>query len=115
MNPNEGAPKKKVASMKSARPRKNQDAFFICLTSFDIWTRLSNHPVLVVYPVTPRAKTITIADKIANLTDLLNSPPADWPAERIRQYVAWSRQVVAGCRGHNEALEIRYDEVANAL
>lgn len=65
--------------------------------------------------MSPRAKTIKIADKIANLTDLLNAPPATWPRERIRQYVEWSRQVVAGCRGHNEALEIRYDEVASAL
>jgi guanosine-3',5'-bis(diphosphate) 3'-pyrophosphohydrolase len=65
--------------------------------------------------MSPRAKTIKIADKIANLTDLLNSPPATWPEERMRQYVAWSRRVVAGCRGHNPALEVRYDEVAGAF
>ena len=62
-----------------------------------------------------RAKTIKIADKIANLTDLLNHPPATWPEERLHQYVAWSAQVVAGCRGHNAALEDRYDEVARAF
>ena len=65
--------------------------------------------------LSPRAKTIKIADKIANLTDLLNHPPATWPEERMHQYVAWSRQVVAGCRGHNTALEDRYDEVARAF
>jgi guanosine-3',5'-bis(diphosphate) 3'-pyrophosphohydrolase len=65
--------------------------------------------------LSPAAKVIKIADKIANLTDLLNSPPATWPEERMKQYVTWSRQVVAGCRGHNRALEMRYEEVAGAL
>ncbi len=65
--------------------------------------------------LSPRAKCIKIADKIANLTDLLNSPPAKWPEERLRQYVVWSRQVVDGCRGHNRLLEVRYDEVAGSF
>ena len=65
--------------------------------------------------LSPRAKTIKIADKIANLTDLLNAPPAKWPEERMRQYVVWSRQVVDGCRGHNLLLEVRYDEVAGSF
>ena len=65
--------------------------------------------------LSPRAKCIKIADKIANLTDLLNAPPATWPEERLRQYVVWSRQVVAGCRGQNRSLEVRYDEVAGAF
>ena len=65
--------------------------------------------------MTPRAKCIKIADKIANLTDLRNAPPATWPEERMQQYVVWSRQVVDGCRGHNRFLELRYDEVAGAF
>jgi guanosine-3',5'-bis(diphosphate) 3'-pyrophosphohydrolase len=65
--------------------------------------------------LSPRAKTIKIADKIANLTDILNSPPATWPEKRMQQYVAWSRQVVAGCRGHNRSLEVRYDELARLV
>ena len=65
--------------------------------------------------LSPRAKCIKIADKIANLTDLLNAPPATWPEERMRQYVVWSRQVVDGCRGHNRSLEVRYDEVAGSF
>lgn len=65
--------------------------------------------------LSPQAKTIKIADKIANLTDLANSPPAHWPEERIRQYVTWSRRVVDGCRGHNPALEVHYDEVVRSF
>ena len=65
--------------------------------------------------MSPRAKCIKIADKIANLTDLLTAPPATWPEERMRQYVVWSRQVVDGCRGHNRSLEVHYDEVAGSF
>jgi len=64
--------------------------------------------------LSPRAKAIKVADKIANLTDLLNAPPAHWREERIRDYVRWSGLVVEGCRGHNLALDVRYDEVARS-
>lgn len=56
-----------------------------------------------------RAKIIKLADKIANLTDILVSPPVHWTLERRQQYVAWSNQVIAGCRGHNARLEAIYD------
>ena len=56
-----------------------------------------------------RAKVIKLADKIANLTDILVSPPAHWSPERRQQYVDWSNKVIAGCRGHNERLEEIYD------
>ena len=59
--------------------------------------------------LSPRAKVIKLADKIANLTDIIVSPPAHWPPERRQQYVDWSNQVIAGCRGHNERLEEIYD------
>jgi guanosine-3',5'-bis(diphosphate) 3'-pyrophosphohydrolase len=48
-------------------------------------------------------------EKIANLTDMIASPPAQWPLERRQQYVVWSNKVIAGCRGHNERLEEIYD------
>ena len=56
-----------------------------------------------------RAKVIKLADKIANLTDILVSPPAHWSPERRQQYVDWSNKVIAGCRGHNKRLEEIYD------
>ena len=59
--------------------------------------------------LSPRAKVIKLADKIANLTDMIASPPAHWPLERRQQYVDWSNRVIAGCRGHNERLEKIYD------
>jgi guanosine-3',5'-bis(diphosphate) 3'-pyrophosphohydrolase len=57
------------------------------------------------------AKLIKLADKIANLQDILHSPPASWPLERRREYLEWTAQVIAGCRGSNEALEKRFDQL----
>ena len=59
--------------------------------------------------LSPRAKIIKLADKISNLTDIMESPPAHWTLERKRQYLVWSKQVVDGCRGHNILLEKTYD------
>ena len=58
-----------------------------------------------------RAKAIKLADKIANVRDVMASPPRDWPLGRRLEYLDWTEQVVAGCRGTNDALEKLYDEV----
>lgn len=57
----------------------------------------------------PRAKHLKLADKISNLNSILASPPADWSAERKREYFEWAAKVVAGCRGVNPWLEARFD------
>jgi (p)ppGpp synthase/HD superfamily hydrolase len=58
-----------------------------------------------------RAQQIKIADKMANLQDVIASPPTDWSSERRREYLNWTAQVVAGCRGCNPDLEAVYDAV----
>lgn len=58
-----------------------------------------------------KAKQIKIADKIANIMDVTYSPPKGWSKERRREYLTWSRRVVAGCRGANKRLEAHYDRV----
>ena len=63
--------------------------------------------------LSPRAKVIKLADKIANLRDLLESPPVSWEPERRRQYVQWSNDVVAGCRKMNSPLEDLYDQYSD--
>jgi guanosine-3',5'-bis(diphosphate) 3'-pyrophosphohydrolase len=62
--------------------------------------------------LSPRAKVIKLADKIANLSDLVNSPPVGWEMERLQAYVEWSKKVVAGCRGQNQFLETYYTGIA---
>jgi (p)ppGpp synthase/HD superfamily hydrolase len=58
-----------------------------------------------------RARMIKIADKISNLRGLIESPPANWSAERQRDYFEWAHAVVAGCRGINRQLDSGFDEV----
>lgn len=58
---------------------------------------------------TPRAKTLKLADKVANLNDLLIAAPADWDNVRISEYFIWASKVVKGCRGANKGLEAEFD------
>ena len=59
---------------------------------------------------TIRAKQVKIADKICNIRDVTSVPPIDWPLQRRLDYVGWSEQVVAGCRGVNPKLDQVFDE-----
>ena len=56
-----------------------------------------------------RVKMLKIADKTSNLRALAVSPPSGWDAQRIRDYYAWAKAVVAGCRGVNAFLEEKFD------
>jgi (p)ppGpp synthase/HD superfamily hydrolase len=58
-----------------------------------------------------RAKAIKLADKIANLQDVVDNPPANWPLARRIEYLDWTEKVVAGVRGTNVALEKLYDQL----
>jgi guanosine-3',5'-bis(diphosphate) 3'-pyrophosphohydrolase len=58
-----------------------------------------------------RAKLIKLGDKICNVRDVTHAPPADWGIERRREYLDWTEQVVAGCRGANGPLEAYYDRL----
>ena len=58
------------------------------------------------------AKIVKLADKISNINDITNSPPADWTIERRREYIEWGVSVVAGLRGINESLEAHFDSLA---
>jgi guanosine-3',5'-bis(diphosphate) 3'-pyrophosphohydrolase len=60
------------------------------------------------------AKLVKLADKICNLRDLIQSPPADWPAERIAAYFDWAARVVDGLRGVHPRLEAVFDQVCSA-
>lgn len=56
-----------------------------------------------------RAKLLKLADKTSNLRGLVESPPKDWSAERLSDYVDWAEQVVKSCRGLNARLEAGFD------
>jgi GTP diphosphokinase / guanosine-3',5'-bis(diphosphate) 3'-diphosphatase len=57
-----------------------------------------------------RAKLVKLADKICNLRDMSDCPPADWPLERRREYFDWARQVIDGVRGTHSQLEALFDD-----
>ena len=57
------------------------------------------------------AKLIKLGDKISNITDVTNNPPADWSLDRRREYIDWGESVVAGLRGTNEKLESKFDQL----
>ena len=61
------------------------------------------------------ARHVKLADKICNVQDLIESPPAEWPLERQIQYVDWAESVINGLRGSNERLERYFDEVCRKV
>jgi (p)ppGpp synthase/HD superfamily hydrolase len=59
------------------------------------------------------AKILKIADKIANINDILTLS-LDWDKERKINYIHWAKKVVDGCRGVNPKLERKFDELCTA-
>ena len=55
------------------------------------------------------AKLVKLADKIANLRDILANPPAKWSIERKREYFDWAKKVIDQVRGTNLKLERHFD------
>jgi GTP diphosphokinase / guanosine-3',5'-bis(diphosphate) 3'-diphosphatase len=62
--------------------------------------------------LSPGARQIKLADKISNITDIMNHPP-DWSTERKLEYIQWGADVVAGLRGANKKLERLFDETVH--
>ena len=59
--------------------------------------------------LSPQAKLIKLADKIANVADMRKSPPAGWNLRRRSEYLDWSTVIVAGCRGQNSSLDLDFN------
>jgi guanosine-3',5'-bis(diphosphate) 3'-pyrophosphohydrolase len=55
------------------------------------------------------AKLVKLADKICNLRDVAERPPAKWTLERRQEYFEWAKRVIDGVRGSNPALEAAFD------
>src|SRR6266850_1470042 len=59
--------------------------------------------------LSPEARLVKLADKLCNLRDVAERPPAKWDLERRREYFDWARQVVDGLRGVHPRLEAAFD------
>jgi GTP diphosphokinase / guanosine-3',5'-bis(diphosphate) 3'-diphosphatase len=55
------------------------------------------------------AKLVKLADKICNLRDVAERPPASWDLARRREYFDWAKRVVDGLRGVHPRLEAAFD------
>jgi guanosine-3',5'-bis(diphosphate) 3'-pyrophosphohydrolase len=61
------------------------------------------------------AKLVKLADKIANITDILNTPPVKWSKERKEEYFTWAKAVVNNLKGVHQGLEMDFNNlVANS-
>jgi guanosine-3',5'-bis(diphosphate) 3'-pyrophosphohydrolase len=56
------------------------------------------------------AKLVKLADKISNLRDVANDPPADWDLQRRQAYFDWAKKVIDQLRGVHPELESLFDE-----
>ena len=59
------------------------------------------------------AALIKLGDKISNVTDVTNNPPANWDISRRREYLDWAEKVVENCPQVNERMENKFQEVVN--
>lgn len=57
------------------------------------------------------AQHVKLADKIANVRSVTETPPTNWPLKRRQEYLDWADHVVSGLRGVNAPLEAFYDAV----
>ena len=60
------------------------------------------------------AKQLKLADKIANLRSIADSPPANWNHARRIEYVGWAGRVAAGLKGVNPDLDTLFDTTYRA-
>jgi GTP diphosphokinase / guanosine-3',5'-bis(diphosphate) 3'-diphosphatase len=61
--------------------------------------------------LSPGAKQLKLADKIANLRSVAGDPPQDWPMARQVEYFEWAGNVCRGLRGVNARLDELFTRV----
>ena len=55
------------------------------------------------------AKLVKLADKICNLRDVADRPPAKWDLQRRQEYFEWAKKVIDQLRGAHTGLEAAFD------
>jgi len=56
------------------------------------------------------AALIKLGDKISNVTDITNTPPAGWNSHRRLEYFDWAEKVIDNCPKVNEKLENHFKD-----
>ena len=60
--------------------------------------------------ISDSAKLVKLGDKISNIKDVWENPPAGWSEKRRLEYIEWGENVINGLRGVNSNLEEYFDE-----
>ncbi|MGQ0512375.1 MAG: HD domain-containing protein [Betaproteobacteria bacterium] len=60
------------------------------------------------------ARLVKLADKICNLRDVADRPPAQWELARRQAYFEWARQVIDGLRGTGKEDSARLEAAFDA-
>ena len=62
------------------------------------------------HALSPAAGLVKLADKIANLRDVAQSPPSNWSLKRRQEYFDWAKAVVDGIPDVPQVLRILFHE-----
>ena len=57
------------------------------------------------------ATLVRIADKISNVSDVIENPPPEWNQKRCNKYVDWAEAVINNCQKVNQDLENNFFEL----
>ena len=57
------------------------------------------------------ATLVRIADKISNVSDVIENPPPEWNQKRCNKYVDWAEAVMNNCQKVNQDLENPFFEL----
>ena len=57
------------------------------------------------------ATLVRIADKISNVSDVIENPPSEWNQKRCNKYVDWAEAVMNNCQKVNQDLENHFFEL----
>ena len=55
------------------------------------------------------AALIKLGDKISNVNDVIENPPAKWDITRRKEYLKWAEKVIHNCPKVNSALETHFE------
>ena len=62
--------------------------------------------------ISREARLVKLADKICNLRDIADNPPAGWSLHRREEYIDWAVAVIDRLRGTHPGLEYIFDQIA---
>jgi len=58
------------------------------------------------------ATLVKLGDKICNVVDLIDAPPANWNSDRKTEYLEWAVKVIKSCKPVNKSLETHFFKIS---